>query len=73
MKIENVTKAKVTSTSRIEKSLIEPVPLREALINAVVHNDFSREIPPVIEIFNDRYRNYFVRWFDSRAKCRRFF
>ena len=37
MKIENVTKAKVTSTKRIEKNLIEPVPLREALINAVVH------------------------------------
>ena len=54
MKIENVTKAKVTSTKRIEKNLVEPVPLREALINAIVHNDFSREIPPVFEIFNDR-------------------
>ena len=47
MKIENVTKVKVTSTKRIEKNLVESVPLREALINAVVHNDFSREIPPV--------------------------
>ena len=54
MKVENVTKAKVTSTKRIEKNLIEPVPLREALINAIVHNDFSREIPPVFEIFSDR-------------------
>ena len=54
MKIENVTKVKVTSTKRIEKNLIEPVPMREALINAVVHNDFSREIPPVFEIFSDR-------------------
>lgn len=54
MKIENVTKAKVTSTKRLEKNLVEPVPLREALINAVVHNDFSREIPPVFEIFSDR-------------------
>lgn len=54
MKIENVTKAKVTSTRRLEKSLIEPVPLREALINAIVHNDYSREIPPVFEIFSDR-------------------
>ena len=50
MKVENVTKAKVTSTKRIEKNLIEPVPLREALINAIVHNDFTREIP----IFSDR-------------------
>ena len=54
MKIENVTKTKVTSTKRIETHLVEPVPLREALINAVVHNDFSREIPPVFEIFSDR-------------------
>ncbi len=54
MKIENVTKAKVTSTQRVEKNLVEPVPLREALINVVVHNDFSREIPPVFEIFCDR-------------------
>ena len=30
------------------------VPLREALINAIVHNDFSKEIPPVFEIFSDR-------------------
>src|SRR5699024_9542444 len=36
------------------KNLVEPVPLREALINAIVHNDFSREIPPVFEIFSDR-------------------
>lgn len=54
MKVENVTKAKVTSTKRIEKNLVEPVALREALINAIVHNDFSREIPPVFEIFSDR-------------------
>ena len=54
MKIENVTKAKVTSTKRIEQNLVESVPLREALINSIVHNDFSREIPPVFEIFNNR-------------------
>lgn len=36
------------------KNLVEAVPLREALINAIVHNDFSREIPPVFEIFSDR-------------------
>ena len=54
MKIENVTKAKVTSTKRIEQNLVESVSLREALINSIVHNDFSREIPPVFEIFNNR-------------------
>lgn len=54
MKIENITKAYVTSSDRIEKNLVEAIPLREALINAIVHNDFSREIPPVFEIFSDR-------------------
>jgi len=54
MKIENVTKAKITNTKRIEKNLVEPVAMREALINSIVHNDFSREIPPVFEIFSDR-------------------
>ena len=54
MKIENTTKARVTNTKRIEKNLVETVPLREALINSIVHNDFSREIPPVFEIFNNR-------------------
>ena len=28
--------------------------MREAVINAIVHSDFSREIPPVFEIFNDK-------------------
>lgn len=28
--------------------------MREAIINAVVHNDFSHEYPPVFEIFSDR-------------------
>ncbi len=54
MKIENITKTRVTSSKRIEDNLIEAVPLREALINAIVHNDFTREFPPVFEIFSDR-------------------
>ncbi len=54
LKIENSTMAKVTSTKRIEKNLVKPIPMREALINAIVHSDFSREIPPVFEIFSDR-------------------
>ncbi|MGN1318438.1 MAG: RNA-binding domain-containing protein [Lachnospirales bacterium] len=54
MSIENKTKTKITSSKRIDKNLVEPVPLREAIINAIVHNDYSREIPPVFEIFSDR-------------------
>ena len=54
LKIENSTMAKVTNTKRIEKNLVEPIPMREAVINAIVHSDFSREIPPVFEIFSNR-------------------
>jgi predicted HTH transcriptional regulator len=28
--------------------------LREAIINAIVHNDYTREVPPLFEIFSDR-------------------
>ena len=54
MKIENSTIAKVTSLQRIEKNLVDSIPMREAIINTIVHSDFSREIPPVFEIFSDR-------------------
>lgn len=54
LKIENITRAKVTNTKREEKNLVEPIPMREAVINAIVHSDFSREIPPVFEIFSDK-------------------
>ncbi|MEG2245052.1 MAG: putative DNA binding domain-containing protein, partial [Erysipelotrichaceae bacterium] len=54
IKIENVTHVKVTSTKRIEKNLVEPVAMREAIVNCIIHNDFSREIPPVFEMFSDR-------------------
>ena len=54
LKIENITRAKVTNAKRVEKNLIEPIPMREAVINAIVHSDFSREIPLVFEIFNDK-------------------
>jgi predicted HTH transcriptional regulator len=52
--IENRTFAKVTPKFREERKMIDPSALREALINAVVHNDYSREVPPVVEIFPDR-------------------
>ncbi len=54
LKIENSTMAKVTSTERIEKNLVESIPMREAIINTIVHSDFSREIPPVFEIFSNK-------------------
>lgn len=63
LKIENVTRAKVTNTKRMEKNLIVPILMREAVINSIVHSDFTREIPPVFEIFNDRmsFTSYGIR------------
>ena len=40
LKIENSTMAKVTSTKRIEKNLVEPIPMREALIPEQSDQDF---------------------------------
>ena len=54
LNVENRTLTKITSKERIEKKLINPLALREAVINAVVHNDYSLEVPPVFEIYSDR-------------------
>lgn len=52
--LENRTITKITSKERNEKRLWNPIALREAIINAFVHNDYTREIAPKFEIFNDR-------------------
>ncbi|HCX62593.1 MAG TPA: transcriptional regulator, partial [Clostridiales bacterium] len=52
--IENITKAEITSTIRKEKRIVDSAALREAVINAIVHNDYSNGIPPVFEIFSDK-------------------
>ena len=54
LKIENRTFAQITDAERIERKLIDPVALREAVINAIIHNDYSNEVPPKFELFSDR-------------------
>lgn len=54
LEIENKTMTQITGKERLEKRLVDAVALREAVINAIVHNDYTREIPPVFEIFSDR-------------------
>ncbi len=54
LEIENGTFALITSRERIEQRLWDAVAIREAVINAIVHNDYTREIPPKFEIFPDR-------------------
>jgi len=39
---------------RIEQKLWDKVAIREAVINAIIHNDYTNEIPPKFEIFDDR-------------------
>ncbi|MDP8052752.1 hypothetical protein QJU23_10050 [Pasteurella atlantica] len=52
--LENKTLTKITAKERIENRLWNEVALREAIINAMVHNDYTMEIAPTIEIFSDR-------------------
>ena len=52
--IENRTITQITSKERIEKRLWNSIALREAIINAFVHNDYTRELAPKFEIFDDR-------------------
>jgi predicted HTH transcriptional regulator len=54
LELENKTASTITSKERIDVRLWNPVALREAVINAIVHNDYSREAPPKFEIFADR-------------------
>lgn len=54
LEIENRTLTKITSKEREEKNLVDKIALREAVINAIVHNDYSNEVPPKIELFSDR-------------------
>lgn len=54
LEIENRTFATITSKERKELRLVDPIALRETVINAIVHNDYSREVTPVFEIFSDR-------------------
>ena len=54
IELENKTRSKITYQKRIDKRLWDAVALREAIINAIVHNDYTREIPPKFEIFDDR-------------------
>jgi predicted HTH transcriptional regulator len=53
--IENITMTEITATVRKEKRLVDATALREAVINAVVHNDYSNGIPPIFEIFSDKF------------------
>lgn len=52
--LENKTKSRITSKERVDTRLWNAIAIREAIINALVHNDYTNEIPPKFEIFDDR-------------------
>lgn len=47
----NIPAAKITYPKRVEKYLIDKTVLREAVINAIVHNDYVRGDSPLFEIY----------------------
>jgi len=54
LRVENKTFTKITPITRLERRMVDETAVREAFINAVVHTDYSHEVPPVVEIFSDR-------------------
>lgn len=54
VELRNPKKSSITQKERIDIQSWESISLREAIINAFVHNDYSREVTPKIELFKDR-------------------
>lgn len=55
LEIENRTLTRITGAAEREQHrLFNARALREALINAIIHNDYAAEVPPLVEIYADR-------------------
>ncbi len=54
LNLKNKTLTEITPKARKEQRLWNAGALREAVINAFVHNDYTREVAPKFEIFDDR-------------------
>lgn len=51
---ENTVYAKIEYFGRKEQEMINRAALKEAVINAIVHNDYSYGNAPIIELYSDR-------------------
>lgn len=54
LNVENTTYAKIEYFGRKEQEKIDRKALKEAVINAIVHNDYSYGNSPIIELYSDR-------------------
>ncbi len=54
--IENITRSTLTGAAhRIDKRLVDAKCLREIVINAFAHNDYSYGMLPIFEVFQNRF------------------
>ena len=53
--VENITLARKAYPTRIEKNIVDKGALRECIINAFAHNDYSEGNTPIFEVFEDRF------------------
>ncbi len=54
IELKNTVITEITGRERNESRAWNPIALREAVLNALVHNDFTNEVPPKFEFFKDR-------------------
>lgn len=52
--LENKTITQITSKERKEQRSWDSIAIREAVLNAFVHNDYTTDVPPKFEIFENR-------------------
>ena len=52
--LKNTVITEITGKERKQSRAWDPIALREAVLNALVHNDFTYEVPPKFEFFKDR-------------------
>ena len=51
---ENNVSSRKTEKFRVDTPMWDKLAVREAVINAIVHNDYTNEVTPKFEIFSDR-------------------